>query len=129
MFDGDFPFFDLMWTMLIFFLWAAWFWFVITVFADVFRRDDISGWRKTLWCVFLLVVPFIGVFAYMVSQGDRMTQRSMDRAMSAQARYDGNGGAAGPTGPAAEIERATYLRDSGVIDGAEYEQLKRKALA
>lgn len=126
MFEGDYPFLDLMWTMLIFFLWATWFWFVITVFVDVFRRHDISGWRKAMWCVLLIVLPFIGVFAYMISQGEQMTQRAMERARSERAMYDGD--AYGGTSPAAEIERATKLRDSGMIDAEEYETLKRKAL-
>ena len=131
MLAADYPFLDIFWTMLIFFLWVMWFWLVITVFADIFRRRDITGWTKTLWCIFVIVLPFIGVFAYMISQSDAMTERSIERARAERAQFDdyvretaGGGGSA-----AAEIERASQLRASGVIDEAEFEAIKRKALS
>ena len=131
MLAADYPFLDIFWTILIFFLWVMWFWLVITVFADIFRRRDITGWTKTLWCIFVIVLPFIGVFAYMISQSDAMTERSIERARAERAQFDdyvretaGGGGSA-----AAEIERASQLRASGVIDEAEFEAIKRKALS
>ena len=131
MLAADYPFLDIFWTMLIFFLWVMWFWLVITVFADIFRRRDITGWTKTLWCIFVIVLPFIGVFAYMISQSDAMTERSIERARAERAQFDDyvRETAGGGGGAAAEIERASQLRASGVIDEAEFEAIKRKALS
>ena len=131
MLAADYPFLDILWTMLIFFLWITWFWLLITVFADVFRRDDISGVSKTLWLIFVILVPFLGVFVYLISQGDDMAKRNMDRAQAQQAQMDdyvrttaGSGG-----GAAAEIEKAKGLLDSGAITQAEFDAIKQKALA
>ncbi len=131
MLAADYPFLDILWTMCIFFLWIAWFWLLITVFADVFRRDDISGGKKTLWLIFVILVPFLGVFVYLISQSDDMAKRNMERAQAQQAQMDdyvrttaGSGG-----GAAAEIEKAKGLLDSGAITQAEYDAIKQKALA
>jgi Phospholipase_D-nuclease N-terminal/Short C-terminal domain len=130
MLAADYPFLDLLWTMFIFFLWVMWFWLVITVFADIFRRRDISGWSKTLWCIFVIVLPFIGVFAYLISQNEAMTERNLERARADRAQFDDYvRTTAGADGAAAEIERASKLRAEGVIDDAEFEAIKRKALA
>jgi hypothetical protein len=127
---ADYPFLDLMWTMLFFFLWVMWFWLLFTVWADVFRRDDLSGWAKAGWLIFTIVLPFLGVFIYLISQHDGMTKRNVERARGQQARFDeyvretaGNGGAA------AEIEKAKHLLDSGAITPAEFDAIKQKALA
>ncbi|HSL66380.1 MAG TPA: PLDc N-terminal domain-containing protein, partial [Gaiellaceae bacterium] len=105
---ADYPFLDVLWTMLIFFLWVMWFWILITVIADIFRRRDISGLGKTGWLVFTIVLPFLGVFIYLITQNDGMMQRNVDRAQAQQAQFDeyvrqaaGTGG-----GAATEIERA-----------------------
>jgi hypothetical protein len=129
MLAADYPFLDIFWTMLIFFLWVMWFWLVITVFADIFRRRDITGWSKTLWCIFVIVLPFIGVFAYMISQSDEMAERSVERARAERAQFDDYVRETAGGGAAAEIEKASQLRASGAIDDAEFEALKRKALA
>ena len=76
---ADYPFLDLMLTMVIFFLWILWFWLLITIFADIFRRHDISGAKKTLWIVFTILVPFLGVFVYLITQNVGMTERQLDR--------------------------------------------------
>jgi hypothetical protein len=127
---ADYPFLDVMWTMLVFFLWVAWFMLLFRVFGDIFRRDDLSGWGKTGWCIFTIVLPFLGVFVYVVSQNDGMTSRDIERARMRQTQMDdyvrstaGNSG-----GAAAEIERAKKLLDDGAIDQAEFETLKRRAL-
>ena len=131
MLAADYPFLDILWTMLIFFLWITWFWLLITVFADVFRRRDISGVSKTLWLIFVILVPFLGVFVYLISQGDDMAKRNIEKAQAQQAQMDdyvrttaGSGG-----GAAAEIEKAKGLLDSGAITQAEFDALKQKALA
>lgn len=127
---ADYPFLDVLWTMLIFFLWVMWFWILITVIADIFRRRDISGLGKTGWLVFTIVLPFLGVFIYLITQNDGMMQRNVDRAQAQQAQFDeyvrqaaGTGG-----GAATEIERAKGLLDSGAITQAEFDAIKQKAL-
>jgi hypothetical protein len=127
---ADYPFLEVLWTLLIFFAWVAFFWLLITVAIDVFRRRDIGGGKKALWLIFMLFVPFIGVFAYLIINHDEMAQRDIDRAKAQQAQFDeyvksvGGGG-----GPAAEIDKAKQLLDSGAITQAEFDAIKAKALA
>ena len=71
---SDYPFLDVMWTMLVFFLWIAWFWLLFNVWTDIFRRHDLSGVGKTGWLIFTVVLPFLGVFIYVISQNDRAKQ-------------------------------------------------------
>jgi hypothetical protein len=127
---ADYPFLDLMWTMSIFFLWVAWFWLLFTVWADIFRRDDISGWGKTLWLIFTILLPFLGVFVYVIAEHEGMTKRNVERARAQRAQFDDYVRETAATGGAAgEIEKAKQLLDSGAITPAEYEALKQKALA
>ena len=88
MLAADYPFLDVLWTMFIFFLWIIWFWLLFTVFVDVFRRHDIGGGMKTLWLIFVIVLPFLGVFVYIISQNDGMTQRNLERAQAQKAQMD-----------------------------------------
>jgi len=130
MLAADYPFLDLLWTMLVFFLWLAWLWILFTVWSDVFRRADISGWGKAGWLIFTLVLPFLGVFVYLISQHDAMTSRNLQRARAQQARFDEHARAtAGGAGSAAEIETAKTLLDSGAITQTEFDAIKQKALA
>jgi hypothetical protein len=116
--------------MLVFFLWIAWFWMLFGVWGDIFRRPDISGLGKTGWFIFTLVLPFLGVFVYLVSQNDGMNRRNVERAQAQQAQLDDYvRSTAGGGGAAAEIEKAKQLLDSGAISQPEFEALKQKALA
>jgi hypothetical protein len=127
---ADYPFLDVMWTMLVFFLWIAWFWILFGVWGDIFRRHDLSGLGKTGWFIFTLVLPFLGVFIYVVSQNDGMSQRNLERAQAQRAHMDDYvRSTAGSGGAAAEIEKAKQLLDSGAITQPEFEALKQKALA
>jgi hypothetical protein len=128
---ADYPFLDVLWTMLVFFIWIAWFLLLFHVIGDVFRRRDISGAKKTLWLIFMLFVPFLGVFAYLIVNGDDMARRNAAAIQSAQADTDEyiRTVAAGSDGAAAEIERAKGLLDSGTITQSEFDALKAKALA
>jgi Short C-terminal domain/Phospholipase_D-nuclease N-terminal len=127
---ADYPFLDILWTLLIFFLWVTWFWLLITIFADIFRRDDLSGLGKTGWLIFVIILPFLGVFIYLISQGDDMAKRNVRQAQAQQAQFDDYvKTVAGSGGAAAEIEKAKQLLDSGAITQAEYEAIKAKALA
>jgi hypothetical protein len=126
---ADYPFLDVMWTMLVFFLWIAWFWILFAVWTDIFRRHDLSGLGKTGWLIFTLVLPFLGVFVYVISQHDEMNQRNLERAQAQRAQMDDYVRATVGTGGAAtEIEKAKALLDSGAITQAEFEGLKQKAL-
>jgi hypothetical protein len=127
---ADYPFLDVMWSMLVFFLWVGWFLLLFHVIGDVFRRRDASGGKKTLWLIFLLFVPFLGVFVYLIANSDDMARRSIEQAEAQRSQMDeyvrttaGSGGAAG------EIEKAKGLLDSGAITQAEFESIKAKALA
>jgi hypothetical protein len=129
---ADYPFLDILWTMLIFFAWVIWFWILIRVLVDVFRRDDISGWGKAGWSLFMIVLPYLGVFVYLIAHGKDMGQRDLEQMQAAQSQMDshirsvaGSGG----DGAAAEIARAKSLLDSGAINQTEYDSLKAKALA
>ena len=127
---ADYPLMDIVWTMLVFFGWVIWFWLLITVFSDLFRRHDISGWGKAGWCAFVIVLPFLGVFVYLIAQGKHMAERRASDVKASQAAFDQYvREAAGSSGPSDQIERAKQLLDSGAIDANEFEQLKRKALA
>ena len=128
---SSYPFLDVLWTMFIFFLWVIWFWLLFTVFVDVFRRHDIGGGRKALWLIFVIILPFLGVFIYIITQNDGMTQRNIERAQAQRSQMDQyvreTAGASG--GAAAEIDTAKQLLDQGAITQAEFDQLKQKALA
>ena len=127
---ADYPFLDVLWTMLIFFAWIIWFWLLITVFADVFRRHDTSGFTKVLWIIFVIIVPFLGVFIYLIVNHDGMTQRSVKDAQTQRAQMDDYvRSVAGSGGAASEIEKAKGLLDSGAITQAEFDAIKAKALA
>jgi hypothetical protein len=129
LFAADYPFLDVFWTMLVFFAWVIWFWLLITVFADLFRRHDVSGWGKAGWTLFVIVLPFLGVFVYLIAQGKHMAERKAADVQASQAAVDQYvREAAGSSGPSDQIARAKELLDSGAIDAAEFEQLKRKAL-
>ena len=91
MLASSYPFLDVMWTMLVFFVWILWFWLLIGVFADIFRRHDLSGWGKTGWLIFVIILPFLGVFIYLITQNAGMTERGLERANAQQALYAGSG--------------------------------------
>lgn len=123
---ASYPFLDVMWTLLVFFLWVMWFWLLFIVFADIFRRHDLSGWGKTGWLIFVIILPFLGVFIYVIAESDGMRERGLEREVAQQAYYGGGGGAGSA---AAEIESGKQLLDSGAITQAEFDALKQKALA
>jgi hypothetical protein len=124
-----YPFFGILWTTLIFFAWVIFIWIAITVLIDVFRRHDISGWGKAAWVVFVVIIPWIGVLAYLIVNHDGMAARRMKEAQTAQAQFDDYVRQTGSGGAAAEIEKAKQLLDSGTISQAEFDAIKAKALA
>jgi hypothetical protein len=127
---ADYPFLNILWTMIIFFAWVIWIWMIFTILADVFRRRDISGWGKAGWTVFLIVLPFLGALVYLISQHDGMAERSARDAQGEREQFDEYvKSVASNGGPAAEIDKAKKLLDSGAITQPEFEALKAKALA
>jgi hypothetical protein len=126
---ADYPFLGIFWSMLVFMFWIIWIWLLIMVFTDVFRRRDISGWAKTGWLIFVIVLPYLGVFVYLIAQGHHMAERSSRDAEAAQAQFDEHvKSVAGSGGAASEIEKAKRLLDSGAITQAEFDAIKQKAL-
>lgn len=127
---ADYPLLNIIWTMLVFFGLVIWLRLLFTVFGDLFSRHDISGWGKAGWSVFAIVLPFLGVLVYLGTQGEQMAERSAKRAQAAQAQADDYiRQTARSSGPAAEIEKAKQLLDSGAINEAEFNALKQKALS
>ncbi len=130
LFAADYPFLDVLWTLLVFFAWVIWFWLLITCFADLFRRRDASGGKKVLWVIFLIIVPFVGVLIYLLVNNEGMADRNIRQAQAQQQQFDEYvKQTAGGGGAAAEIEKAKGLLDSGAISQAEYDDIKRKALS
>jgi predicted PurR-regulated permease PerM len=128
---ADYPFLDVLWTIIIFFAWVAYIWILVSILTDVFRRRDIGGWAKAAWCVFMIVLPFLGVLAYLIAQHDGMAERSAAQVKQAQQQMDDyvKSMAGSGNGAAGEIEKAKKLLDSGTINQAEFNQLKTRALA
>jgi hypothetical protein len=125
---ADYPFLNILWTMIIFFAWVIWIWIAVVVLIDVFRRRDIGGWAKAAWVVFIIVLPFLGVLVYLIANHDGMAERSAKQAQAEQQQFDQYvrdtaGGSAG------EIAKAKELLDSGTITQAEFDQIKQQALA
>jgi hypothetical protein len=125
---ADYPFMDVLWSMIIFFFWVIWIWIVITVLIDIFRRHDIGGFSKALWVVFVVILPWLGVLIYLIAQHDGMRDRSVRDAQAQRAAFDERVREASG-GSAAEIAKAKELLDAGTITQPEFEALKAKALA
>jgi hypothetical protein len=129
-FGTSYPFLNVLWDILIFFAWLLFIWIAITVLIDVFRRHDISGWRKALWVVFIVIFPWIGVLVYLVVNHTEMAERRTGQTRAAQTQFDQYvRHAAGTGGAASEIEKAKQLLDNGTITQAEFDQIKQKALS
>ena len=128
-----YPFLEVFWTILVFFGFVVWLWLLFTVFADIFRRHDTSGWVKVLWVAFIIVLPFLGVFVYIIAEHSGMTERTLEQQREAQSQLDtyikSVAGPGGNGGPASEIAKAKQLLDSGSITEAEFDAIKQHALA
>jgi hypothetical protein len=126
---ADYPFMDVLWSMIIFFFWVIWIWIVITVLIDVFRRDDIGGWAKAAWVIFVVILPWLGVLVYLIVEHDGMRERSMSQAQAQRREFDDYVRDAAGGGSAGEIAKAKELLDTGAITQGEFEALKAKVLA
>lgn len=120
------------WSMLWFFLFFIWIWLLIVIFGDIFRSRDLSGWGKALWTIFVIVLPYLGVFVYLIARGQQMAERSLQVAQerdAAMRSYVQSVASSDGRGTADEIARLADLRDKGVISEAEFQQAKAKALS
>ena len=121
---------DVMYSMLVFFLWILWFWLLFMVFGDLFSRHDVGGWAKAAWTIFVIILPFLGVFIYLIAEGRSMGERAAARAQSQQSQMDDYVRSVASSGSSTdEIARGKQLLDSGAITQAEFDQIKAKALA
>ena len=128
--SSAYPFLEVVETMLVFFAFFIWIWILFMVFADLFRRRDTSGFVKVLWIVFVILLPYIGVFVYLIAEHKGMAERAGREQMAAKAEMDEYvRSVAGAADPADQIAQAQALLDKGTISQAEFDQLKRKALA
>jgi hypothetical protein len=127
---ADYPFMDVLWTMIIFFAWVAWIWMLIVIFTDVFRRQDIGGWAKAAWCAFMIILPFLGVLVYLIAEHKGMAERQANEIQQAQQQTDQYiRSVASGNGAADQIAKGKELLDSGAITQAEFDSLKARALA
>src|SRR5215217_9575222 len=110
------------WSMLWFFLFFIWIWLLISVFADVFRSDDLSGWGKALWTVFVIVLPYLGVFVYLIARGKKMGAHSVHDASRREHEMRSYVQSVAGTSTAGEIERLAELQRQGTISDAEFQQ-------
>ena len=120
------------WSMMWFFLWFIWIWMLVTVFGDIFRSRDLSGWGKALWTIFVIVLPYLGVFVYLIARGRKMHAHAAEAAQARDAamrEYVQGVAATNGGGTADEIARFADLRDQGVLTEVEFQQAKAKALS
>jgi ABC-type multidrug transport system fused ATPase/permease subunit len=126
----SYPLLGAFWTIVMIFLWVIWFWVLITIFIDIFRSDDLSGWAKTLWFVFVLILPLVGVLVYLIARGGTMQERSARQAQRQQEQIRSYvQEAAGSPSSADQLAKLADLRDRGVITAEEFDREKAKILA
>jgi hypothetical protein len=127
---SDYPFLDVLWSMLIFMGLILWIWLAIAIFADIFRRHDMGGFAKALWIIFIIFIPLVGVLVYLIAYHNQIADRNASAATAQQAAFDQQVREATATaGPASEIQTAQKLLDAGTITQSEFDAMKAKALA
>jgi ABC-type multidrug transport system fused ATPase/permease subunit len=126
----SYPLLGAFWTIFIIFLWVIWFWILITVFIDIFRSHDLSGWAKALWFIFVLFIPLIGVLVYLIARGGKMHQRAERDAQQQEQEFRSYvQETAGSATPADQLAKLADLRGRGVISAEEFDREKAKILA
>jgi len=127
---ANFNFASFLWDMLVIFAFVIWFWLLITVFGDLFSRHDVSGFGKAAWIILVIILPYLGVFIYLIANGHGMAERAQARAQAQQAQMDDYVRTVASSDTSADqIAKGKELLDSGTITQAEFDQLKAKALA
>jgi hypothetical protein len=127
----DYPALNLFWTMMWFFLWVMWIFFLIRIMVDVFRSRDLGGWAKAAWTVFIIFLPFVGALVYLIARGKGMAERDVDTAVAAEQAQRSYIQSAAGTSPsvAEEVNKLATLRDQGVLTDQEFAAQKAKVLA
>ena len=128
----SYPVLGAFWTIFMIFLWVIWFWTLITVFIDIFRSHDLSGWAKALWFLFVLILPLIGVLVYLIARGGKMHERAVRSARQQDRefrQYVQQAASSAPASVADQLSKLADLRDRGVISAEEFEREKAKVLA
>ncbi|MET8946344.1 SHOCT domain-containing protein [Streptomyces sp. NPDC004542] len=129
----DYPLLSAFWTMLWFFLWVLWFVLLFRVIVDIFRDDEMSGWGKAGWLLFVVCLPFLGVFVYLIARGKDMGRREMAQARAQQEAFDAyvreTAGAASPRSSADELARLSEIRARGDITDDEFRRAKELVLS
>ncbi|MGO8905703.1 MAG: PLDc N-terminal domain-containing protein [Solirubrobacteraceae bacterium] len=126
---SSYPFVEVFWTMVIFFAFFIWIWILFIVFADLFRRSDTSGWAKVAWIVFIIILPYLGVFVYLIAEHEGMTERSVKQQRAAQAEMDQYVKSVARSDPTEQIAKGEELLKQGTITQAEFDQIKQRALS
>ena len=118
------------WSMLWFFLFFIWIWILITVFADLFRSHDLSGWAKAAWVIFVIILPYLGVFVYLIARGNKMHEHAIQDAADAQAAFNAQVKAVAGSGDsvADQLAKLADLKANGTIDDAEFQRLKSQLI-
>ena len=127
----DFGTGQVFWSILWFTMFFIWIWLLIIVFGDIFRSHDLGGWAKALWVIGIIIVPYLGVFIYLIARGHKMQEHALEaaQAQDAAAKQYIQSAVGSSTSTADELARLADLKDRGVIDDAEFQRLKAKALA
>ena len=126
----SYPLLGAFWTIFEIFLWVIWFWILITIFIDIFRSHDLSGWAKALWFLFVLILPLIGVLVYLIVRGGSMHERAVQQAQRQEEQFRSYvQETASSQSPADQLAKLADLRDRGVITAEEFEREKAKVLA
>jgi len=125
-----YPILSLIWMMFMFFVFILWIWLLISVFMDIFRSSDLSGGLKAVWVIFVIILPFLGVFVYLLARGGKMHERAAEQAAQQQKAFDAYvKQAAGSGSTTDELAKLADLKQSGAITDAEFEAQKAKLLA
>ncbi len=130
--DSSYPLLNVFWSIFIFFLWVIWIWILISIFIDIFRSHDLSGWAKALWVLFVLFIPLLGVLVYLIARGGKMHERAVRGARQQDREfrhYVQQAAASAPASVADQLSKLADLRDRGVISAEEFEREKAKVLA
>ena len=130
MLANDFGTGQVLWSMLWFFMFFIWIWLLIVVFSDIFRSHDLGGFAKAIWVIFVIVVPYLGVFVYLIARGHKMPDHAVEaaEAQDAAARQYIQQATGTQASTADELARIADLKERGVIDDAEFQKLKAKAI-
>ncbi|MFI6599486.1 SHOCT domain-containing protein [Nonomuraea sp. NPDC050536] len=131
---SDYPLLNVFWTTFVFFLWILWFFLLFRIITDIFRSDDMNGWAKAAWIVFVIILPFLGVLVYVIARGKSMTQRDVERSRQSEAAFRAyvrdaaQTETSGPSGPADQLAQLATLHAQGVLNDEEFQRAKDKLL-